>query len=208
MTREVALSIDIRYIESRRIVSSVALMQDVGLAEDLAQEALMAALESWPGAGVPKNPGVWLTAVARIKGIGAAAPAIAAMEASMPPSLLRQRSNSAKLMLCARHNSGIGVPASACLRMAMIWLSEGATSSCKTSSFLIRKILLLNSLTSREITCVKVRSEFPHKRAAVIPILSASELAHRSRQYKQTRVAGLRCRAIAGNSNSLDSAPS
>ena len=38
---------------------------DVGLAEDLAQDALVAALEQWPAQGVPDNPGAWLTAVAR-----------------------------------------------------------------------------------------------------------------------------------------------
>lgn len=38
---------------------------DVGLAEDLAQDALVAALERWPSSGVPDNPGAWLTAVAR-----------------------------------------------------------------------------------------------------------------------------------------------
>jgi RNA polymerase sigma factor (sigma-70 family) len=40
-------------------------VRDVGLAEDLAQDALVAALEQWPSAGVPDNPGAWLTAVAR-----------------------------------------------------------------------------------------------------------------------------------------------
>ncbi|HYD62086.1 MAG TPA: hypothetical protein VEC35_17105 [Noviherbaspirillum sp.] len=45
----------------------------------------------------------------------------------MPPNLLRQRENSAELMPCSRHSSGTGVPASACLRMAMIWLSVEQT---------------------------------------------------------------------------------
>ena len=53
-------------IESARLIAGLARVTgDVGLAEDLAQDALVAALEQWPAAGVPDNPGAWLTAVAR-----------------------------------------------------------------------------------------------------------------------------------------------
>ena len=53
-------------IESARLIAGLARVTgDVGLAEDLAQDALVAALERWPSAGVPDNPGAWLTAVAR-----------------------------------------------------------------------------------------------------------------------------------------------
>ena len=49
-------------IESARLIAGLArLTGDVGLAEDLAQDALVAALEQWPAAGVPDNPGAWLT---------------------------------------------------------------------------------------------------------------------------------------------------
>ncbi len=41
------------------------MVRDVGLAEELAQDALLAALETWPGTGVPDNPGAWLTAAAK-----------------------------------------------------------------------------------------------------------------------------------------------
>ena len=41
------------------------LVRDVGLAEDLAQDALVAALEQWPGEGIPRNPGAWLMTAAR-----------------------------------------------------------------------------------------------------------------------------------------------
>ena len=40
------------------------MVRDVGLAEDLAQDALVAALERWPETGVPENPGAWLMATA------------------------------------------------------------------------------------------------------------------------------------------------
>jgi len=53
-------------IESARLIAGLARTTgDVGLAEDLAQDALVAALEQWPASGVPDNPGAWLTAVAR-----------------------------------------------------------------------------------------------------------------------------------------------
>ena len=53
-------------IESARLIAGLArTVRDVGLAEDLAQDALVAALEQWPRSGVPDNPGAWLTAVAR-----------------------------------------------------------------------------------------------------------------------------------------------
>ena len=42
---------------------------DVGLAEDLAQDALVAALEQWPTEGIPRNPGAWLMAIAKRRGI-------------------------------------------------------------------------------------------------------------------------------------------
>ena len=57
-------------IESARIVAALARMTgDVGLAEDLAQEALVEALEQWPDTGVPRNPGAWLTTVATRRAI-------------------------------------------------------------------------------------------------------------------------------------------
>ena len=53
-------------IESAKIVAALARMtRDVGLAEELAQEALVAALEKWPETGVPDKPGAWLIAAAK-----------------------------------------------------------------------------------------------------------------------------------------------
>jgi RNA polymerase sigma factor (sigma-70 family) len=57
-------------IESGRLIAGLARMvRDVGLAEDLAQEALVAALETWPESGVPDNPGAWLMATAKNRAI-------------------------------------------------------------------------------------------------------------------------------------------
>jgi RNA polymerase sigma factor (sigma-70 family) len=57
-------------IESPRLIAGLArLTGDVGLAEDLAQDALVAALEKWPRSGVPDNPGAWLMATAKHRAI-------------------------------------------------------------------------------------------------------------------------------------------
>nr|WP_308013432.1 DUF6596 domain-containing protein [Streptomyces sp. REN17] len=57
-------------IESPRIIAGVArIVRDVGIAEELAQDALVAALEQWPRDGVPRNPGAWLTATAKHRAI-------------------------------------------------------------------------------------------------------------------------------------------
>jgi RNA polymerase sigma-70 factor, ECF subfamily len=57
-------------IESARLIAGLArLVRDVGLAEDLAQEALVAALEQWPESGIPDNPGAWLMATGKHRAI-------------------------------------------------------------------------------------------------------------------------------------------
>ncbi len=57
-------------IESARLIAGLTrFVRDVGLAEELAQDALVAALERWPGAGVPENPGAWLMAAAKHRAI-------------------------------------------------------------------------------------------------------------------------------------------
>jgi RNA polymerase sigma factor (sigma-70 family) len=57
-------------IESARLIAGLArIVRDVGLAEELAQDALVAALERWPEAGVPDNPGAWLMATAKHRAI-------------------------------------------------------------------------------------------------------------------------------------------
>ena len=71
MTTEAHRAIDAVWrIESAKLIASLTrLVGDVGLAEDLAQDALVAALEQWPESGVPNNPGAWLMAAAKRRGI-------------------------------------------------------------------------------------------------------------------------------------------
>jgi DNA-directed RNA polymerase specialized sigma24 family protein len=57
-------------LECPRLIGAlVGLVRDVGLAEDLAQQALVAALERWPVAGLPDNPGAWLMVTARNRAV-------------------------------------------------------------------------------------------------------------------------------------------
>jgi predicted RNA polymerase sigma factor len=57
-------------LESARIIAGLTrLVRDVGLAEELAQDALVAALEEWPSAGIPANPGGWLMLTAKHRAI-------------------------------------------------------------------------------------------------------------------------------------------
>jgi RNA polymerase sigma factor (sigma-70 family) len=59
-------------IESAKLIAGLTrIVRDVGLAEDLAQDALVAALERWPETGVPDNPGAWLMATAKHRAIDA-----------------------------------------------------------------------------------------------------------------------------------------
>src|SRR5881398_848933 len=57
-------------IEAARLIAGLArIVRDVGLAEELAQDAFVAALERWPESGVPDNPGAWLMATAKHRAI-------------------------------------------------------------------------------------------------------------------------------------------
>ncbi|GAA2358258.1 sigma-70 family RNA polymerase sigma factor [Streptomyces carpaticus] len=57
-------------IEAPRVIAAAArIVRDVGIAEELAQDALVAALEQWPESGVPDRPGAWLTATARHRAV-------------------------------------------------------------------------------------------------------------------------------------------
>jgi RNA polymerase sigma factor (sigma-70 family) len=71
MTTEIHRAIDAVWrMESPKVIASLARMvRDVSLAEDLAQDALVAAMERWPETGIPDNPGAWLTATAKHRAI-------------------------------------------------------------------------------------------------------------------------------------------
>src|SRR5688572_17748795 len=57
-------------MESARVIAGLArVVRDVGLAEELAQEALVTALEKWPDSGIPDNPGAWLMTTAKNRAI-------------------------------------------------------------------------------------------------------------------------------------------
>ena len=57
-------------IESPKLIAGLArIVRDIGVAEDLAQDALVAALEQWPESGIPRNPGAWLMTTARRRAV-------------------------------------------------------------------------------------------------------------------------------------------
>src|SRR5260370_9803348 len=71
MTTETHRTVDAVWkIESPKIIGALTRMvRDVGLAEDLAQDALVAALEQWPEQGIPDNPGAWMMTIAKHRAI-------------------------------------------------------------------------------------------------------------------------------------------
>lgn len=71
MTTDIHRTIDAVWrMESPKVIATLARMvRDVSLAEDLAQDALVAAMERWPESGIPDNPGAWLTATAKHRAI-------------------------------------------------------------------------------------------------------------------------------------------
>ncbi len=71
MASEIERAIDAVWrIESAKLIAGVArIVRDVGVAEDVAQDALVTALERWPQTGIPDRPGAWLAAVARMRAI-------------------------------------------------------------------------------------------------------------------------------------------
>jgi predicted RNA polymerase sigma factor len=58
-----------RMEQAKLIAGLTRMLRDVGLAEELSQDALVAALETWPKAGVPERPGAWLMATAKRRAI-------------------------------------------------------------------------------------------------------------------------------------------
>jgi RNA polymerase sigma-70 factor (ECF subfamily) len=70
-TPEIQRAIDAVWrIESARLIAGLTrIVRDVGVAEELAQDALVVALERWPGSGIPENPGAWLMATAKNRAI-------------------------------------------------------------------------------------------------------------------------------------------
>src|SRR2546430_7492298 len=71
MTTDTHRAIDAVWrIESAKLIAGLTrIVRDVGLAEDLAQDALVAALECWSESGIPENPGAWLMATAKHRAI-------------------------------------------------------------------------------------------------------------------------------------------
>ena len=133
------------HIESARVVASVArLTRDLGLAEECAQDALVAALEHWPAEGVPDNPAAWLTTSAKRRALDVlrhrtqAAPSMPSSPSnstrsmrSAKPILPRRstpRSTTTSATICSRWSSPPAIPCSAEARAALTLKVVGGLS--------------------------------------------------------------------------------
>jgi Sigma-70 region 2 len=99
-------------IESARLIAGlVRIVRDVGLAEELAQDALVAALERWPESGVPDNPGAWLITTAKHRAIDP--DAFPVLEGTVlapdPPRLLRHAAVGFHVLLRERQDVAIDI---------------------------------------------------------------------------------------------------
>ncbi|MFP5379674.1 MAG: RNA polymerase sigma factor [Vicinamibacteria bacterium] len=99
MSSDIARTIDVIWrMESAKVIAVAArIVRDVGLAEDVAQDALVAALEQWPRAGIPANPGAWLTTAAKRRAV----------------DVVRHRAMASRKHDQIRHEAGPAEPATA-----------------------------------------------------------------------------------------------
>ena len=127
-------------IESARLIAGLARMvRDVGLAEELAQDALVIALEKWPESGVPDNPGAWLMATAKHRALdrlrrrqgGASASTRSSAASSKPgrpwPSPIWRRPSTTTSATTSSASSS--PPAIPCSRSRRGWPSRCASSA-------------------------------------------------------------------------------
>jgi predicted RNA polymerase sigma factor len=84
-------------IEQAKLIAALArMLRDVGLAEELAQDALVSALEQWPRSGIPGKPGAWLMAAAKNRAIDRLRRAIDRAQASRAGPDLRRKARAPK----------------------------------------------------------------------------------------------------------------
>jgi predicted RNA polymerase sigma factor len=106
--------------EAPRVIGGLArLLRDVSLAEDFAQEAVLAALEEWPRTGIPDRPGAWLTTTARNRALNA-----------HPPDAMAERTGAAQELEDGRQRRR----ARSRRRWPTAWTGTCATTCCACSS--------------------------------------------------------------------------
>jgi len=174
-------------IESAKLIAALTrIVRDVGVAEELAQDALVAALEQWPASGVPRNPGAWLMTAAKNRGIDrlrrlerlerkheelgrdiearqATAPEFDAAEEDVGDDLLR-------LILIACHPV-LSTEARVALTLRLL---GGLTTAEIARAFLVPEATIAQRIVraKRTLTEARVPFEVPHG-AELIPRLSS-----------------------------------
>jgi RNA polymerase sigma factor (sigma-70 family) len=140
-------------IESPRLIAGLARMTgDVGLAEDLAQDALVAALERWPESGVPENPGAWLTATAKNRAIDLAR---RGRRFEDKREQLAREAGMRMAMDAAEHEAGAGGPDDDLLGLIFICCHPLLSTEARVTLTL----RLLGGLTTEEIARAFLASE-------------------------------------------------
>ena len=106
---DISLAIDAVWrIESAALIAGLTRMvRDVAVAEDLAQDALVAALERWPQSGIPENPGAWLMAMDRGSPGAVTLPATKTPAATRAAVTINRTARIADLLTAGRPPAGV-----------------------------------------------------------------------------------------------------
>ncbi len=167
-------------IESARLIGGlVRVVRDVGLAEDLAQEALVAALERWPEQGIPDNPGAWLMTTARNRAIdqlrrlqsqGRTLEALgdqAAVEAPRPPDLAaaldQQVGDDLLMLILVACHPVLPAEARAALTLRLL---AGLTTGEIARAFLVPEPTIAQRIVRAKRTLAEARVPFEVPRGA------------------------------------------
>jgi len=158
--------------ESPRLIAALTRVTgDVGLAEDLAQDALVAALNQWPHEGIPSNPAAWLMAVAKRRAIDRfRRDAVARREAESMAGDLREDTRSADLTAAVDHieddvlrlmfltcHPVLGPESRAALTLRLV---GGLTTTEIANAFLVREKTMGQRISRAKATLAEVRAEF------------------------------------------------
>ena len=167
-------------IESARLIAGLARMvRDVGLAEELAQDALVAALEQWPESGIPDNPGAWLMATAKHRAHRRRCAGETRSSASTSELGARAPTTSAPRPISTRRSTTTS--ATTCCASS----SSRATRCCRTEARVALTLRLLGGLTTDEIA-----------RAFLVPEPTiAQRIVRAKRTLAEAQRARSRCRA-------------
>ncbi|GIG67148.1 sigma-70 family RNA polymerase sigma factor [Phytomonospora endophytica] len=152
-------------LESAKIIAALTrLVHDVGLAEEMAQDALVAALEQWPESGVPDNPGAWLTAIAKRRAIDHIRRSqrleekqeLLARELERPPEPEPERDDVLRLMFMSCHPS-LPTESRAALTLRLL---GGLTAAEIARAFLTSEAVITRRIAEAKRTLAEAGAAF------------------------------------------------